>query len=98
MAFEQQFISSGTKTADALIKTGQGFLHSVTISCNDAAPTAGTLIIYDNTAESGTVLYSETFTTTPFRGYSVLLDVNFANGLYLGFTTVADVNVVASYR
>ena len=89
--------SSGVKTADALIKTGAGFLHTLTISCNDAAPTAGSLIVYDNTSETGTVLYNETFTTTAFRGYTVTLDIPFSTGLYFGFTTTADVNVVASY-
>lgn len=91
------YLSSGTKTSDALIATGAGFLHNVTISCADAAPTAGSLIIYDNTAESGTILYSETFTTTAFRGYTVNLDIPFSTGLYMGFTTTADVNAVCSY-
>lgn len=98
LTVEQNYTSSSPKTADALIKTGAGFLHTVTFSCNDAAPTAGSVIIYDNTAESGTVLYSETFTTTAFRGYTVHLDVKFNNGLYVGFTTTNDVNVVCSYR
>jgi hypothetical protein len=97
-AFAQNYVSSGAKTADALIKTGTGYLHTVTISCNDAAPTAGSIIIYDNTAESGKILYSETFTTTAFRGFSVHLDVNFDTGLYIGFTTTADINCVLSYR
>jgi hypothetical protein len=95
---EQNYTSSGPKTADALIKTGAGFLHTVTFSCNDAAPTAGSIIIYDNTAESGTILYSETFTTTAFRGFTVHLNVNFNTGLYIGFTTTNDVNCVVSYR
>jgi len=89
--------SSGIKTSDALIKTGAGFLHTLTFSCNDAAPTAGSIIVYDNTAESGTQIYNETFTTTAFRGYTVTLNVPFSTGLYIGFTTTADVNVVASY-
>lgn len=95
---EERFVSSTAKTADALIKSGSGFLHTLTFSCNDAAPTAGSIIVYDNTAESGNILYSETFTTTAFRGYSVLLDVEFSTGLYIGFTTTADINCVASYR
>lgn len=86
------------KTADALVKTGGGVLHTLTFSCNDAAPTAGSIIVYDNTAESGTILYSETFTTTAFRGFSVLLDISFTTGLYVGFTTTADVNCVVSYK
>lgn len=85
-------------TADTAVKSGAGVLHTLTFSCNDAAPTAGTIIVYDNTAESGTILYSETFDTTHFRGYTVTLDVTFATGLYVGFTTTADVNCTVSYR
>ncbi len=84
--------------ADKLVKSGAGFLHSLTFSCNDAVPTAGSIIVYDNTAESGTIIYSETFDTTPFRGYTVLLDVAFSTGLYIGFTTTADINITPSYR
>lgn len=85
-------------TADGLVKSGVGFLHTLTFAQSDAAPTAGTIIVYDNTAESGTILYSETFDTTVFRGYSVILDVSFTIGLYVGFTTTADVGVTVSYR
>jgi hypothetical protein len=84
--------------ADTLIKTGSGVLHTVTLSCNDAAPTAGSIIIYDNTAESGTVLFNHTFTTTPFVPTTLVLDVAFATGLYVGFTTTADVNATISWR
>ena len=84
--------------ADTLIKTGAGVLHTVTFSCNDAAPTAGSIIIYDNTAESGTVILNHTFTTTPFLPTTVVLDVAFATGLYIGFTTTNDVNVTVSWR
>lgn len=94
---EQRF-SGSVVTADTLVKSGAGFLHTLTFSCNDAVPTAGSIIVYDNTAESGTILYSETFDTTPFRGFSVILDVAFSTGLYIGFTTTADINVTPSYR
>lgn len=94
---EQRF-SGSVVTADSLVKSGAGFLHALTFSCNDAAPTAGSIIVYDNTAESGTILYSETFDTTAFRGYTVLLDISFTTGLYIGFTTTADINVTPSYR
>ena len=85
-------------TADTQIKGSAGFLHALTFAQSDAAPTAGSIIVYDNTAESGTILYSETFTTDVFRGYTVILDVNFATGLYVGFTTTADVGCTVSYR
>lgn len=94
---EQRF--TGVRvTADSLVKTGSGFLHSLTFAQSDAAPTAGSIIVYDNTAESGTILYSETFDTTVFRGYTVILDVTFSTGLYVGFTTTADVACTVSYR
>lgn len=85
-------------SADALIKTGAGQLHTLTFTCDDAAPTAGSIIVFDNTAESGTQIYDETFTTTPFRGYTVTLDCAFTTGLYIGFTTTADVNCTVTYR
>lgn len=93
------YASQGTNVAaDTLVKTGAGYLQSLTFSCNDAAPTAGSIIVYDNTAESGTILFSETFTTTPFRAYTVFIDRPFNTGLYVGFTTVNDVNCVVTYK
>lgn len=94
----EQRYSGSVVAADTLVKTGAGFLHTLTFSCNDAAPTAGSIIVYDNTAESGTQLFNHTFTTTPFVPFSVTLDVSFSTGLYVGFTTTADVNVTPSYR
>lgn len=85
-------------TGDTLVKTGPGVLHTVSFTCNDAAPTAGSVIIYNNTAESGTQLLSHTFTTTPFAPCSVIIDGTFTTGLYVGFTTTNDVNVTVSYR
>lgn len=90
--------SSAIATSDTLVKTGAGVIHTISFACNDAAPTAGSIIIYDNTAESGTVIYSETFTTTVFRGYSIVLDRAITTGIYIGFTTTADVNCVVTYR
>lgn len=85
-------------TSDTQIKKQPGVLHSLTFAQTDAVPTAGSIIVYDSLTEAGTVLYSETFTTTPFRGYTVTLDVAFDTGLYIGFTTTADVGVTVSYK
>lgn len=95
---EHRYTSSGVMVADTAIKTGGGLVHTITFSCNDAAPTAGSFILYDNTAESGTQIFNHTFTTTPFAPCTVTLDVTFATGLYAGFSTTGDVNVVVSYR
>lgn len=84
--------------ADGQVKAGAGFLHTLTFACADAAPTAGSIIVYDSLSETGTVIYSETFDTTAFRGFSVVLDVSFSTGLYIGFTTTADIGCTASWR
>jgi hypothetical protein len=86
------------KAADALIKTGAGKVHTLTFSCNDAAPTAGSVILSDAVSETGTQIFNHTFTTTPFAPCSVTLDAAFSTGLYIGFTTTADVNVTVTYR
>lgn len=94
---EQRF-SYVNLSADGQVKAGAGFLHTLTFAQIDAAPTAGTIIVYDSLTETGTIIYSETFDTTVFRGYTVTLDVSFATGLYIGFTTTADVGCTVSYR
>lgn len=94
---EQRFTPFSV-TAEGSQKSGAGFLHTVTIAPTTATPTAGLLTIYDNTAESGTVLYSEwVFATTP--GHTVTLDVAVSTGIYVGFdATLANVRVSGSYR
>jgi len=98
LKIEHQYSYQAVATSDTQVKASAGFLHTVTISCNDAAPTAGSLIIYDNTAESGTQVFNHTFTTTPFVPFTLTFDAVMTTGIYLGFTTTADVNVSVSYR
>jgi hypothetical protein len=78
--------------------SGAAFLHCILISQNDAAPTAGSIIVYDNTAESGTQLFNWTLTTSVFVPFQVCLDRYVTTGIYIGFTTTNDVNVSVSYR
>jgi hypothetical protein len=86
-------------TADTLVKTGAGKVHTVTFTCNDAAPTAGSVIIYDSLTEEGTQILNHTFTATPATAFmNIVLDARFKNGLYVGFTTTADVNVTVTYE
>lgn len=85
-------------TADTQVKAGSGVLHTLTFTGTDAAPTAGSIIIYDSLTEAAPIIYSETFGTTVFRGYTVILDVAFGTGLYVGFTTTADVSCTVSWR
>lgn len=85
-------------TSDTQVKAGSGTLGALTFSCNDAAPTAGTIIVFDSLTETGTEIFNHTFTTTPFVPFTLPVNVDFNTGLYVGFTTTADVNVTVSYR
>ncbi|MFA9201039.1 MAG: hypothetical protein ACEQR8_07620, partial [Cypionkella sp.] len=59
------------KTADGQVKATAGFIHTVSIAPTTATPTAGLLSIYDNAAETGTVVFSEwVFATT--QGHSIV--------------------------
>jgi hypothetical protein len=67
--------------ASALIKTGPGVLHSVTLA---AAGDAATAIFYDNTAGSGTVICQ--LSSVANSTESAVLDVTFGTGCYVALT------------
>lgn len=96
---EPRYVTAGVKTADFQVKATPGFLHCIILAPADGAPTAGQIDLYDNTAESGTkIFHYEVVVTTMFAPIQVCPDVTMATGIYLGFTTTADVNVTVSYR
>ena len=84
-------------TGDTAVKSGAGVLHTVTMS-SDAAATAGTVILYDNTAESGTAIATITFVAAYLAPVTLIIDAAFATGLYAGVTTTADVNITLTYK
>lgn len=87
---EQRFSSSYISTATTTtIKSGAGFLHTVTVN----GGTAGTIIGYDNTAASGTVIFS--FDTTNALA-TYIFNVTFSVGLTI--ITSAATKVTTSYR
>lgn len=95
---QEEYTSSAVVLTDTLVYTGKGSVHTVTFAQQDAAPTAGTIQIRDSiTAGGGAVLFEWVLTTAVFIPFSVVLDVAFNTGLYIDFTTTADVNVVCSY-
>lgn len=101
MKTEQQFAFTRC-AADTQVKASAGFIHSITIQSTDATPTAGSIIIYDNTAESGTEVMRFDVKATANVGVqsaqTVVLDCIVGTGIYVGFTTVADVAVTVSWR
>jgi len=85
-------------TADGQVKSSAGFLHTVTFSPTDAAATGGTIILYDQTTEAVPILFTYYVPAIVLVPVTVILDVKFSTGLYVGFTTTADVCVTVSYR
>lgn len=84
--FTPGYISTATTTT---LKTGSGLMHAVIVQ----GGTTGTIIIYDNTAASGTILAS--FDTTNALA-SYMFNVSFATGLTV--VTSAATKLTVSYR
>lgn len=96
MKVEQRF-SYTRRTADGSIKSGAGFLHTVTFSATGTV-TAGVITIYDNTAESGTVIWSGTI-QTGLNPTTITIDAAFSTGCYVGYDgTIANVATTVSWR
>ena len=86
-------------TADELIKSGAGFVHTITYSPTDAAATAGTIAILDSLTASGsgttTMIY---IPAAAMVVQTITLDQYFSTGIYVDFDTTTDVNVSISYK
>lgn len=90
--------SLGRATADAQIKAGAGFIHTISIAGLTATPTAGLLTVYDSLTETGTVVYAEWVFAT-VEGHTLTLDIPVGTGIYVGFDgTLANVQATISYR
>lgn len=87
-------------TADAQCKATSGLVHTVTLSQSAAAaPTAGVLTIYDNTSESGTVIWSGYFSTAVLVPFTIHLNRVATTGIYLGYdATLAGIKTSVSFR
>ena len=97
MKTEQQFTTTRV-TADGQIKASAGFVHAVTISPTTATPTAGLVTIYNNTAESGTILFSEWFFATD-EAHTIELNTVASTGIYVGYdATATNLSVSVSFR
>jgi len=84
-------------TADGLVRTGAGKLHTISIAPTTATPTAGLISVYDSLTEANTVIFSEwIFATTP--GHTIELDCNVSTGIYVGYNTVDNVSVTVTHR
>ncbi len=84
--FSSNYISTATTT---VIKTGAGMLHRIVVE----GGTAGTIIIYDNTAGSGTTIAS-------FDSTAALMSYEFNTAFGTGLTivTAAATKITVSFR
>lgn len=85
--------------ADQLYKSGPGYVRSITCY-SDATATAGTIALRDNTvAGAGNILWSFDVLAVAYNTpFTVDLQTPFSVGLFLDFTTTADVKCMARYR
>lgn len=84
-----------TTTTSTTVKSGAGFLHSITIN----TPIASSVIkIYDNTTNSGTLIGTITIPATLLEQgpYTALYDVTFNTGLTINTATGASDITIAS--
>lgn len=95
---EQRSDSNYTITTDTGVSSTSGVLRGIVLMQTDAAPTAGSIDVYDNTAGSGNKLFTVTIDTTVFRAMYIPLNLPYSNGIYVDFTTTTDVAVVLDYR
>lgn len=79
-------ISTATTTT---VKSGAGFLHRITVT----GGTTGTIVVYDNTAASGTKI-ADFDTTNALASYE--FNVSFTTGLTI--ITGASTKITVSYR
>ena len=86
-------------SADQLYKSGPGYVRSITCY-SDATATAGTIALRDNTAAgAGNILWSFDVLAIAYNTpFMVDLQTPFSVGLYLDFTTTADVKCMVRWR
>lgn len=85
--------------ADQLIKAGSGYVRSLTCY-SDATATAGTIALRDNTvAGAGNILWSLDVLAVAYNTpFTVDLQTPFSVGLFLDFTTTADMKCMVRFR
>lgn len=95
---DYQYIRVTATGTDAALFTGPGVLHSLVCWGADAA-TAGDVAIRDSVAAgAGTILIQYQIAASLLLPQSSVLDVPFTNGLFVDYTTTADVSCTAAVK
>lgn len=98
---DYQYIRVTATGTDAALFTGPGVLHTLVCWGSDAAATAGDVAIRDSVAAgagAGTILIQYQIAASLLLPQSSVLDVPFANGLFVDYTTTADVSCTAAVK
>jgi hypothetical protein len=103
--FEERYLTIPTGGTDAMVaadqlyKSGPGYVRSITCY-SDATATAGTIALRDNTAAgAGDILWSFDVLAVAYNTpFTVDLQTPFSVGLYLDFTTTADMKCMVRFR
>ena len=95
------FIALADANSTLLVKSGRGFIHGLT----PTGGTSGTIVLYDNTEASGTIIADYGAAAFTFSGVegSVRaefqpLDIAFQTGLVISTTAVDSPRVTISYK
>ena len=102
---EERYLTTPTGGTDAMVaadqlyKSGPGYVRSITCY-SDATATAGTIALRDNTAAgAGNILWSFDVLAIAYNTpFTVDLQTPFSVGLYLDFTTTADMKCMVRFR
>lgn len=84
--------------ADGAVKASAGHIQTITFAPT-GTPTAGVITIFDNTTETGTVIFSTQIPASVFTPFTVQLNVAATTGIFVGYDgTVTNVQVTTSFR
>ena len=84
--------------ADGAVKASAGHIQTITFAPT-GTPTAGVITIFDNTTETGTVIFSTQIPGSVFTPFTVQLNVAATTGIFVGYDgTVTNVQVTTSFR
>jgi hypothetical protein len=95
----EQFAQYSTKTSSGLVTTGKGVYHGVKV--NTDATNAATVVVYDNTAASGTAIDPSTVYVTSSTMRVQASGSNpprrYYNGLYVSITCAGTASVTVEF-
>ena len=92
---EESYLSSGNKTADALILTGKGVLKDIVLNTDGTNNAA--IIIYDGTSATGTTIFTGTCLAANITCV-VSLNRRVSIGIYADITTAGSLAYTIGYR